>query len=65
MSSSQQQNKFTLLPKETKTLSEISMNVEKNDALKVYLFIKDEKLKTNCKRQFGNECAKFQKQCFL
>lgn len=43
MSSSQQQNKFTLLPKETKTLSEISMNVEKNDALKVYLFIKDEK----------------------
>ncbi len=43
MSSSQQQNKFTLLPKETKTLSEITMNLQKDDALKVYLFIKDEK----------------------
>ena len=43
MSSSQQQNKFILLPNETKTLSEITMNINKNDALKVYLFIKDEK----------------------
>lgn len=43
MSSSQQQNKFTLLPKETKLLSEISINVNKDDGLKVYLFIKDEK----------------------
>ena len=43
MSSSQQQNKFTLLPKETKLLSEISINVNKEDGLKVYLFIKDEK----------------------
>ncbi len=43
MSSSQQENKFTLLPGEIKLLSEISMNVEKEDALKVYLFIKDEK----------------------
>ncbi|MBU8882126.1 curli production assembly/transport protein CsgE [Kaistella sp. DKR-2] len=43
MSSSQQQNKFTLLPKESKILSEISINVNKDDALKVYLFIKDEK----------------------
>lgn len=42
-SSSQQQNKFTLLPKETKILSEISVNIQKDDALKVYLFIKDEK----------------------
>lgn len=43
MSSSKQENKFTLLPKETKVLSEISINVNKEDALKVYLFIKDEK----------------------
>lgn len=43
MSSSKQENKFTLLPKETKVLSEISINVNKDDALKVYLFIKDEK----------------------
>ncbi|MDQ0475817.1 MULTISPECIES: CsgE family curli-type amyloid fiber assembly protein [Chryseobacterium] len=43
MSSSKQENKFTLLPKETKVLSEISINANKDDALKVYLFIKDEK----------------------
>lgn len=43
MSSSQQENKFTLVPGEIKILSEISMNVNKDDALKVYLFIKDEK----------------------
>lgn len=43
MSSSKQENKFTLLPKETKVLSEISINMSKDDALKVYLFIKDEK----------------------
>ena len=43
MSSSQQQNKFTLLPQETKVLSEVSVNVTKEDGLKVYLFIKDEK----------------------
>ncbi|WHF52164.1 CsgE family curli-type amyloid fiber assembly protein [Chryseobacterium gotjawalense] len=43
MSSSKQENKFTLLPKETRVLSEISINVNKDDALKVYLFIKDEK----------------------
>lgn len=43
MSSSQQQNKFTLLPNETKILSQISINVNNDDALKVYLFIKDEK----------------------
>lgn len=43
MSSSKQENKFTLLPKEIKVLSEISINVNKDDAMKVYLFIKDEK----------------------
>lgn len=43
MSSSQQENKFTLGPGEIKILSEISMNVSKDDALKVYLFIKEEK----------------------
>lgn len=43
MSSSKQQNKFTLLPKESKSLSEINLKVNKDDALKVYLFIKDEK----------------------
>ncbi|QDP84020.1 hypothetical protein FNJ88_00070 [Chryseobacterium sp. SNU WT5] len=43
MSSSQQENKFVLLPNETKILSEIAINIGKDDALKVYLFIKDEK----------------------
>lgn len=43
MSSSQQQNKFAILPNETKVLSQISINVGSDDELKVYLFIKDEK----------------------
>lgn len=43
MSSTQQENKFTLSPGEIKILGEINLNIVKEDALKVYLFIKDEK----------------------
>ena len=43
LSSNQQSGKFTLQPNETKKLSEISLNVDTKDALKVYLFIRDEK----------------------
>lgn len=43
LSSSRQSGKFTLEPFETKKLSETSVNVEKKDALKIYLLINDEK----------------------
>lgn len=43
MSSSKQSGKFTLEPNETKSLSETNINLQKKDALKVYLFINDEK----------------------
>lgn len=42
LSNNKQSGKFTLNPDETKTLSEINVNIQKNDALKVYLFIKEE-----------------------
>ena len=42
LSNNKQSGKFTLTPEETKTLSQISVNIQKNDALKVFLFIKDE-----------------------
>lgn len=41
-SSNKQSGKFTLMPKETKTISEINVNLSKNDGLKVFLFVKDE-----------------------
>lgn len=46
LSSSQQSGKFTLEPKETKQLSQMSVNLDKNDALKIFLFIRDEQNKT-------------------
>ncbi len=46
MSSNKQSGKFTLNPHETKTLSEISINLTKKDGLKVFLFLKNEQSKT-------------------
>lgn len=43
LSSSRQSGKFTIEPSETKKLSETSINIDKNDAVKVYLLINDEK----------------------
>ncbi len=42
LSNNKQSGKFTLKPDETKQLSEIGVNLQKNDALKVFLYIKDE-----------------------
>ena len=41
-STNKQSGKFSLKPKETKTLSEMNVNLSKNDGLKVFLFLKDE-----------------------
>lgn len=41
-SSNKQSGKFSLKPNETKILSETNLNIDKDDALKVYLFLKDE-----------------------
>lgn len=41
-STNKQSGKFSLKPKETKTLSEMNINLSKNDGLKVFLFLKDE-----------------------
>ena len=41
-STNKQSGKFSLKPNETKVLSESSLNLAKNDALKVFLFLKDE-----------------------
>lgn len=43
MSSNKQGGKFTLEPRESKELSTISISLEKNDGLKVFLFVKDDK----------------------
>ncbi|WP_143093336.1 curli-like amyloid fiber formation chaperone CsgH [Halpernia frigidisoli] len=37
-----QQGKFVINPDETKTLSEISINMKSSDQLKAYLFVRDE-----------------------
>lgn len=42
LSNNKQSGKFTLKPDETKILSEISVNIQKKDAVKVFLYIKDE-----------------------
>lgn len=42
LSNNQQSGKFSLNPNEVKTLSEINVNLEKKDALKAFLYIKDE-----------------------
>ena len=41
-SSNKQGGKFSIKPGETKTLSESAINLQKNDALKVFLLVKDE-----------------------
>lgn len=42
LSNNKQSGKFTLQPDETKQLSEININIKKKDAVKVFLYIKDE-----------------------
>lgn len=42
LSNNKQSGKFTLKPEETKTLSQMTVNIQKNDALKVFLYIKDD-----------------------
>lgn len=42
LSNNQQNGKFSINPNETKVLSEINVNLEKKDALKVFLYVKDE-----------------------
>jgi hypothetical protein len=42
LSNNQQSGKFSLNPNEVKVLSEINVNLEKKDALKAFLYIKDE-----------------------
>ncbi|AZA53632.1 hypothetical protein EG348_11715 [Chryseobacterium sp. G0201] len=42
LSNNQQSGKFSINPNETKVLSEINVNLEKKDALKVFLYVKDE-----------------------
>ncbi|WP_415326021.1 curli-like amyloid fiber formation chaperone CsgH [Chryseobacterium sp. MMS23-Vi53] len=41
-SNNQQSGKFSLNPNEVKVLSEINVNLEKKDALKAFLYVKDE-----------------------
>lgn len=42
LSNNKQSGKFSLKPNESKILSEINVNVENNDALKAYLYVRDE-----------------------
>jgi hypothetical protein len=42
LSNNKQSGKFSLNPNEVKNLSEININLEKKDALKAFLYIKDE-----------------------
>ncbi|MFY1047704.1 CsgE family curli-type amyloid fiber assembly protein [Chryseobacterium sp. GP-SGM7] len=42
LSNNKQSGKFSINPGETKSLSELSVNLDKNDALKAYLYIRDE-----------------------
>ncbi|KPH12785.1 curli-like amyloid fiber formation chaperone CsgH [Chryseobacterium sp. ERMR1:04] len=45
LSNNQQSGKFSVNPNETKVLSEMNVNLEKKDALKAFLYIKDEETK--------------------
>lgn len=42
LSNNKQSGKFSIKPQETKMLSEINVNLENTDALKVYLYVRDE-----------------------
>lgn len=46
LSNNQQNGKFSVNPNEVKILSEISVNLEPKDALKAFLYIRDEESKT-------------------
>lgn len=46
LSNNQQSGKFSVNPNEVKVLSEISVNLESKDALKAFLYIRDEESKT-------------------
>ncbi len=46
LSNNQQSGKFSVNPNEVKILSEISVNLEPKDALKAFLYIRDEQSKT-------------------
>lgn len=46
LSNNQQSGKFSINPGEVKTLSEISVNLEKKDALKAFLYVRDEETRT-------------------
>lgn len=46
LSNNQQSGKFSVNPNEVKTLSEISVNLEPKDALKAFLYIRDEETRT-------------------
>ncbi len=41
-STNKQSGKFSLKPNETRTLSEVNINLQKNDGLKIFLLLKDE-----------------------
>lgn len=45
LSNNKQSGKFSLNPNETKKLSEINVNINNNDALKTFLYIRDEQSK--------------------
>lgn len=46
LSNNQQSGKFSVNPSEVKVLSEMSVNLESKDALKAFLYIRDEESKT-------------------
>ena len=46
LSNNQQSGKFSVNPSEVKVLSEINVNLESKDALKAFLYIRDEETKT-------------------
>lgn len=46
LSNNQQSGKFSVNPNEVKVLSEMSVNLESKDALKAFLYIRDEESKT-------------------
>lgn len=50
LSNNKQSGKFNIKSQETKLLSEISVNLEYTDALKVYLYIRDEESNTLIKK---------------
>lgn len=61
LSNNRQSGKFSINPNEVKVLSEISVNLDKKDALKAFLYIKDEetqKLVAKDSLEFNNDWFK-------